>query len=475
MDLLVNMLDPEGKEKGASGSVVPLLQCTSQTAVGSEQVSCFRPAVHYTRTHSRTRARTHNIHNTHNTHTHTRTNEAHARTQRTQRTHAYILMTHTHEQVGAHESSEAVLLDLKNAPTESFLASVARTFVRLDNLAHVLAWAVLPAGEEAFKPLDPSVVTQSDLSFVVLPRLKLTFAVRTVGGVPRLYSLDHSDFYITNERTDTAVELLRGIPHSLLLSNANSELQVLVPSFPPARPSVATRPFSTELVLVREDRSWRSCLDQPYFMYPVHISLSFLYSTTLASALYLLLLRFLNRDYQKCAELVDTISSDVELTEEENQTLQFFASDLNSTDNHPDAHACRLKISLVLMDSPISVPWDLTVCMQRYITKLAHVSANCRLSHDEELMLLKHCVCDPADANFQPEVHTVYQALVNKNRRSMLRAQAAGKQQCAVELPPTPPSRPWMYEWDNAGLDSSDGAVDALLEGCEMAGYRYNR
>jgi hypothetical protein len=250
---------------------------------------------------------------------------------------------------------------------------------------------------------------------------------------------------------------------------------VLVPSFPPARPSISTRPFSTELVLVREDHGWRRCLDQPYFMYPVHISLSFLYSTTLASALYLLLLRFLNRDYQKCAELVDTISSDVELTEEENQTLQFFSSDLNSIDYHPDADACRLKISLVLMDSPISVPWDLTACMQRYIVKLAHVSANCRLSHDEELILLKHCVCDPADANFLPDVHTVYQVLVNKNRRSMLRAQAAGKHQCAVELPPTPSSRPWMYEWDSAGLDSSDAAVDALLESCQMSNYRYIR
>ena len=383
------------------------------------------------------------------------------------------------DQVSAHEDSEAVLLDVKNAPKDSYLASVADVFVRLDNLSHVLVWAALPPASNnasdsmldsatdyrVFRPLDPAAVTQTDLSFVILPRLKLSFAMRAVDGVPRLFSLDHSDFYITNARSDTAVALLNGIPHSLLLSNANGELQVLVPSFPAARPEVQSRPFSTELVLLRENKEWRRCLDQPYFMYPVHISLSFLYSTTLASALYLLLLRFLNRDYHRVAQLVDTISSDVELTEEENQTLQFLSSGYVSTDMHPDAHACRLKISFVLLDAPISLPWDLTNEMERYLSKLTRVSANCRLSHDEELILLKHCVCDPADVNFR-DIHTVYRVLMNKNRRSQLRAQAAGMDSCAVELPPMQTGQPWMYEWDNTGLDMSQAAVDTLLDDC---------
>jgi thiol-disulfide isomerase/thioredoxin len=391
------------------------------------------------------------------------------------------------QQVGADEEAEAVLLDLKNAPNGSYLASLVDVMVRLDNLSHILAWAALPLsarqeGEggmsavapEEFRPLDPLAVRQSDLSYVLLPRLKLSFCVRVVDGITRLYSLDHSDFYITNARSDTAVELLHGIPHSLLLSNANGELQVLVPSFPPARPSIMSRPFSTELVLIREDRKWRKPLDQPYFMFPVHISLSFLYSTTLASALYLLLLRFLNRDYQKVAQLVDTISSDVELTEEENQTLQFLASDKNSADLHPDAHACRLKISFVLLDSPVSVPWDLTTEMQRYIRKLTHVTAGCRLSHEEELMLLKHCVCDPADNKFNPKIHTVFGVLVNKNRRSQLRAKAAGKDECSIEVPPTPKGRPWVYEWDDTGLDISAAGLDALVESSDFAkNYRH--
>ena len=101
----------------------------------------------------------------------------------------------------------------------------------------------------------------------------------------------------------------------------------------------------------------------------------------------------------------------------------------NSADGHPDAHACRLKISLVsltrsspvspdvasdslpdcvldclphqvMLDSPVSPGWDLSVEMASYVRKLQHVSANCRLSVDEELTLLSRCVCDPSDRRF---------------------------------------------------------------------------
>ena len=79
-----------------------------------------------------------------------------------------------------------------------------------------------------------------------------------------------------------------------------------------------------------------------------------------ASALYLLLLRYLNRSYKSVAHLVDTVSSDTDLSVEENNSLQFMTNSKNSHDAHPDAHACRLKISLVMLDSPVSLPWDLS-------------------------------------------------------------------------------------------------------------------
>ena len=59
-------------------------------------------------------------------------------------------------------------------------------------------------------------------------------------------------------------------------------------------------PFSTELVMNRANVKWYATLDTRYYLYPVHISLSFMFTPTLASALYLLLLRFQYR----CEKLV---------------------------------------------------------------------------------------------------------------------------------------------------------------------------
>ena len=60
----------------------------------------------------------------------------------------------------------------------------------------------------------------------------------------------------------------------------------------------------------RNDKLWYAAAENPYYVYPVHVSLSFLYSTTLASALYLLLLRYLNRQYKAVVQLIDTVASD---------------------------------------------------------------------------------------------------------------------------------------------------------------------
>ena len=96
---------------------------------------------------------------------------------------------------------------------------------------------------------------------------------------------------------------------------------------------------------------------------------------------------------------------------------------LNS-DSHPDAHACRLKISFVTIDAPIICPWDLTRQCSRYITKLSHISLVCRLTLEEELQLLTQCVCDQNDPRFynekgQPK-YTLYEVTIVKNRKYYL-------------------------------------------------------
>ena len=61
---------------------------------------------------------------------------------------------------------------------------------------------------------------------------------------------------------------------------------------------------------------------------------------SLAAALYLLLLRYLNGQYDAVVRLVDTVGTDSALSKEENNILQFTDCAKNSPDHHPDASAC---------------------------------------------------------------------------------------------------------------------------------------
>ena len=62
-------------------------------------------------------------------------------------------------------------------------------------------------------------------------------------------------------------------------------------------------------------------------------------------------------------------------------------------DFHPDAHACRLKISAITVglgeNSSMKCPWSLNEEMIEYVRKHDFVSAACRLTSEEELLLLK--------------------------------------------------------------------------------------
>ena len=401
------------------------------------------------------------------------------------------------------ESEELVLLDLLHAPEDSYLASLATLLTRIENLSHVLAWARF---NEQADLRSATALSHEDLHVVSLPRLKLTFQARRVGDRVRLFSVDHADLFVTNERSAETTELLVGIPHSLLLSNSNGELSVLVPSVMPVRPKISIVAFSTELVLDRSDKKWEQALENPYYVYPVHVSLCFLSSTTLASALYLLLLRSLARQYHAVVQLVDTIASDTDLTAEEANSLAFLNSSRNSPDAHPNAHATRLKISLVMLDSPVSPPWDLSQEMSAYVRKSRHVSSNCRLTAEEELTLLGLCVCDPSDRRFNRDKHTCYSVLLCKNRRSALRAALAAPEDaaadralatppdaalvgasegaaaaaskaavtCAVEVPPGPPPNVWIRQWSGELADGvTDAQVDALLQGLAMKYTHY--
>merc|ERR1711871_1729103 len=177
--------------------------------------------------------------------------------------------------------------------------------------------------------------------------------------------------------------MLMGIPHSLLLTNVRGETQVLVPVITPKRPIIRYEPFSTFIVLNHSDVLKRA---ERFFLYPVHVSLSFLLTKGLNSAVYLMLLRFIHREYVDVFRLADSIATDTKFNTE---GLMIFESFKEANDDcHPDAHACRLKISLVILDSGMKLPWELTHQCARYALKINRISSACRLSPLEELQLM---------------------------------------------------------------------------------------
>eukprot|EP00457_Paulinella_chromatophora_P000002 gb/GEZN01000002.1/.p1 GENE.gb/GEZN01000002.1/~~gb/GEZN01000002.1/.p1 ORF type:complete len:6816 (+),score=1425.09 gb/GEZN01000002.1/:114-20561(+) len=376
-----------------------------------------------------------------------------------------------------------VLLNLLYAPKRSRLHSLLRCLVRLENASHITAWSKL-SPEAAARWFDGGLPENSGSSNelgsvenalsgmvplgvfpidkVEFPRLKLAFTARQDDdGETRLYSVDHADLFVTNQRPPLAGKMLAGIPHSLLLSNLQEEMQVLVPVVSPPRPKTLSEPFSTTLVLDRANKLWTEALSARYFLYPVHVSWSFLMTQGLHPSLYLMLLRFLNRDYEEVYRLADSVATDTKFSKE--GKMMFDGLGLAGDDFHPDAHACRAKVSLVTMDSGSKAPWDLTLELSRFVVKQPHVTANCRMSLQEELQLLESdgLVLDENPDKPEQKLLPAYVRMLVKNRQYALRARSAastngkgeggaGGVEISAECftPPRAASRPWLYRMD---------------------------
>lgn len=108
--------------------------------------------------------------------------------------------------------------------------------------------------------------------------------------------------------------------------------------------------------------------------------------TTLASTLYLILIRFLTRNYFEAFKLIETVFTDTDFDAEESWIFDQFERTM--TDRHPEAHACRIKLSLAIMYSENVVKWDLGFELAEYFAKKPGVRAACRLRPQEEFSAL---------------------------------------------------------------------------------------
>eukprot|EP00756_Hemistasia_phaeocysticola_P010307 Hpha_TRINITY_DN15008_c2_g11::TRINITY_DN15008_c2_g11_i1::g.123864::m.123864 len=274
------------------------------------------------------------------------------------------------------EDQRLLLIDLLHARAGTPLFNLARVIMRIEDLSHVLVWT---------RKTNLPASGGFEITWVHLPRLKLSFRGQmTPSGETVLASMDHAHLFLSN--LCPSPELMRGLPHSLVLQDANSELTLLVPGFRVIRPRIRSNPFSTELVLHKRDQGWLESSPSRYFLYPVHVSLSFVLAPTLASALYLLLMRLLARDMNAAFRLADSIGTDGEYSPQE---MQVFRSIGEVEDFSPSIHAVRVKVSLVTLDSPNTHSWYIPKEAFHYLRKRNKIPATCRLSHPEEGLLME--------------------------------------------------------------------------------------
>lgn len=280
------------------------------------------------------------------------------------------------------EDYNLLLVNILYAREGTPLHSLACVLSRVELLSHVLCWTTQV-------DYDPSAGGPVTLDLISLPRLKLSFSAKLdTDGNLQLFSMDHAHLFVSNLRPNRIHSLIQGIPHSLILSDVNHNVSILVPALHVVRPKIQTASFSTELVVNRSNKSWYTKLDTKYYLYPVHVSLSFLFTPTLASALYLLSLRFLHCEYESVFQLANSIGTDIEFTPEEEQNFNL----LNFPDARPEAAACLSKVGLLVADSPVNLCWFLPKETASMIRNYNTIGLQCKLNDSEERRLLYICI-----------------------------------------------------------------------------------
>lgn len=294
---------------------------------------------------------------------------------------------HTSEEIDP-SRPKLSLLNVMTATPMSLLKRIGMLLSRLDNLSHVLIWSTanVRTAHEA-----------CSIDVVELPRVNLSFKSKKVEAIDgkvdyRLYSNDHSGLFISTstESREIAERLLGSIAHFIVLQNSDNDLFVLVPGCAlPRRLNVDSSHLSVQVVLDRRNQEWIDNMGEvKCYLYPVHNSKSFLVTPSLASSMYLMVMYFITGSYRDVFKMVESCVSE-ELSAEELQIfnqLEFLGNDM-----HPDAHACRLKLSAVTvgLGGEMKCPWSIEEEMIEYVRKSDFVSSACRLTPQEELLLLR--------------------------------------------------------------------------------------
>lgn len=197
--------------------------------------------------------------------------------------------------------------------------------------------------------------------------------------------MEHAGLYVSDVRSRSLLQQLQGIPQSVVLENSFRQQFLFVPNMQLKRPETPGNPLSTELQLVRSPQ-WEAAVKTRFYLYPLHPSGAFLQPPSLAATLYLVALRMLHREYHATSRLISTCSTDVPFSDDEMWGIENFKE--AKDDAHPDAIACRLRLSLMCVEAKCgdAAPSD-DKDFAAYVAKVNNVSTECRLHLDEEITL----------------------------------------------------------------------------------------
>ena len=219
-----------------------------------------------------------------------------------------------------------LLTHLHCAP-DSPLHQLVALLCRLDDAAHILMWSAVES--ECNGSSDDAVrgeVVDLPVDLVELPRLRLSF--RVVYSVApsgearaRLASVEHPGLEACLPRNDATKALLRGVPHALLMTSGEGDVSILLPALAkPCLLSEQSNPLTAQLLLATHAAGWAEALPAVrHYLYGVHRSTAYITSPSLAATLYLLLLRWISRDYEAAFTLCAFAASDLPLSAEEAQ------------------------------------------------------------------------------------------------------------------------------------------------------------
>ena len=294
------------------------------------------------------------------------------------------------------DEARRLLATLYARPGSTFAQLVA-LLARAEDLSHILAWSGAGgAGADGSAEMSAGAAgggkgDSVGLELLELPRLHLSFDVRRGGdGQVQLHSREHPGFFLGWMKSERHRALLRGLPHALLLLNEAGEAHVLLSAMcKPCRLTDPADPLQTQLLLARHSRGWADGLTGVrHYLYAMHRSGAYLTPPSLAARIYLLLLRWLARDFEGVYQMCACCASDSPLTAEEAQLWALLAD--FDDDMEPEAHACRLKLWLATRTCPeLACPWQPAEQLQRYAAKLRFIRPSVQLPAAEELLLLR--------------------------------------------------------------------------------------